>query len=130
MKMVCEGYEKTLAKDSWRYPGETHRDYLNQLVTWGYTPSEVENIILDGQKPAEDEAAAPLSGGNPARQDPATHHVKPGTCGPPPRANYGSHSPAAHRRLTHPFHAPPGAAIRDSDVHPAAAGTPDNIQLG
>lgn len=56
--LVCAGYEKTIAKDSWRSPSQTHRDYLNQLVTWGYTPSEVENIILDGQKPTEDDAAA------------------------------------------------------------------------
>ena len=44
--LVCAGYEKTIAKDSWRSPNQTHRDYLNQLVTWGYTPSEVERIIL------------------------------------------------------------------------------------
>jgi ParB family chromosome partitioning protein len=56
--LVCAGYEKTIAKDSWRSPGQTHRDYLNQLVTWGYTPSEVEQIILDSGKPAEDETAA------------------------------------------------------------------------
>lgn len=56
--LVCAGYEKTIAKDSWRSPGQTHRDYLNQLVTWGYTPSEVEQIIIDSAKPAEDEAAA------------------------------------------------------------------------
>lgn len=34
--LVCAGYEKTIAKDSWRSPSQTHRDYLNQLVTWGY----------------------------------------------------------------------------------------------
>jgi ParB family chromosome partitioning protein len=34
--LVCAGYEKTIAKDSWRSPGQTHRDYLTQLVTWGY----------------------------------------------------------------------------------------------
>lgn len=56
--LVCAGYEKTIAKDSWRSPSQNHRDYLNQLVTWGYTPSEVEQIILDSGKPAEDEAAA------------------------------------------------------------------------
>jgi ParB family chromosome partitioning protein len=56
--LVCAGYEKTIAKDSWRSPSQTHRDYLNQLVTWGYTPSEVEQIILDSAKPAEDDAAA------------------------------------------------------------------------
>lgn len=56
--LVCAGYEKTIAKDSWRSPSQTHRDYLNQLVTWGYTPSEVEEIILDSGKPAEEETEA------------------------------------------------------------------------
>jgi ParB family chromosome partitioning protein len=55
---VCAGYEKTIAKDSWRSPSQTHRDYLNQLVLWGYTCSEVEQIILDSDKPAEGETAA------------------------------------------------------------------------
>jgi ParB family chromosome partitioning protein len=56
--LVCAGYEKTIAKDSWRSPGQTHRDYLNQLVLWGYTPSEVENLIIDSGKPAEEETEA------------------------------------------------------------------------
>ncbi|MEW1857485.1 ParB/RepB/Spo0J family partition protein [Pseudarthrobacter oxydans] len=55
--LVCAGYEKTIAKDSWRSPSETHRDYLKQLVLWGYTASEVENIILDSGTPAEADAA-------------------------------------------------------------------------
>jgi ParB family chromosome partitioning protein len=41
-----------MAKDAWRTPSQTHRDYLNQLVTWGYVPSEVEQIIIDSDKPA------------------------------------------------------------------------------
>ncbi|WP_395405622.1 ParB/RepB/Spo0J family partition protein (plasmid) [Arthrobacter sp. UC242_113] len=45
--LVCAGYEKTIAKDSWRSPSQTHRNYLNQLVAWGYTASETEQIILD-----------------------------------------------------------------------------------
>ena len=56
--LICAGYEKTIAKDSWRSPSRTHRDYLTQLVTWGYTPSEVERIILDSGSPAEDGTAA------------------------------------------------------------------------
>ncbi|NMR32299.1 ParB/RepB/Spo0J family partition protein [Crystallibacter degradans] len=56
--LICAGYEKTIAKDSWRSPSQTHRDYLTQLITWGYTPSEVEQIILDSGTPAEDETAA------------------------------------------------------------------------
>jgi len=55
--LVCAGYEKTIAKDSWRSPSQTHRDYLDQLVAWGYTVSEVEKIILDSGTPAENEAA-------------------------------------------------------------------------
>jgi ParB family chromosome partitioning protein len=48
--LVCAGYEKTIAKDSWRSPSQIQRDYLTQLVTWGYTASEVEQIILDSAK--------------------------------------------------------------------------------
>ncbi|WP_217376200.1 ParB/RepB/Spo0J family partition protein [Paenarthrobacter ureafaciens] len=55
--LVCAGYEKTIAKDSWRSPSPTHRDYLNQLVTWGYTASETEQMIIDSGQPAEEEAA-------------------------------------------------------------------------
>ncbi|MFF1253707.1 ParB/RepB/Spo0J family partition protein [Pseudarthrobacter sp. NPDC058329] len=51
--LVCAGYEKTIAKDSWRSPSQTHRDYLKQLVLWGYTASEVEQIILDSGTSAE-----------------------------------------------------------------------------
>jgi ParB family chromosome partitioning protein len=54
--LVCAGYEKTIAKDSWRSPSQTHRDYLNQLVTWGYTPSEVEQIILESGKDRPEQA--------------------------------------------------------------------------
>ncbi|GLU61667.1 ParB/RepB/Spo0J family partition protein [Paenarthrobacter ureafaciens] len=52
--LVCAGYEKAIAKDSWRNPSQTHMDYLNQLVLWGYTCSEVEQIIIDSSKPAEE----------------------------------------------------------------------------
>jgi ParB family chromosome partitioning protein len=55
--LICAGYEKTIAKDSWRSPSQAHRDYLNQLVSWGYTVSDVEKIILDSDTLAEHEAA-------------------------------------------------------------------------
>jgi ParB family chromosome partitioning protein len=51
--LICAGYEKTIAKDSWRSPSQTHRDYLNQLVTWGYTASDVEQIIIDSGQETE-----------------------------------------------------------------------------
>lgn len=38
LALVCAGYEKTIAKDSWRSPGKSHPDYLNQLITWGIHP--------------------------------------------------------------------------------------------
>ncbi|MBG6218652.1 ParB family chromosome partitioning protein [Arthrobacter sp. CAN_A6] len=50
--LVCAGFEKTIAKDSWRSPHRSHLTYLTQLVTWGYTPSEVEQIILDSANKA------------------------------------------------------------------------------
>ncbi|WP_144663193.1 ParB/RepB/Spo0J family partition protein [Paenarthrobacter nicotinovorans] len=56
--LVCAGYEKTIAKDSWRRPSQNHRDYLNQLVEWGYTASETEQMIIDSGKPAEETEAA------------------------------------------------------------------------
>ncbi|MFK4298555.1 ParB family chromosome partitioning protein [Arthrobacter sp. GAS37] len=51
--LVCAGYEKTIQKDSWRNPGQTAKDYLNQLVLWGYTAAEVEKLIIDHQTDAD-----------------------------------------------------------------------------
>jgi hypothetical protein len=34
--LVCAGYEKTIARDSWRSPSKRHTDYLAELVAWGY----------------------------------------------------------------------------------------------
>ena len=51
--LICAGYEKTIQKDSWRSPSQTHRDYRKQLVLWGYTASEVEQIIIDSGDKAE-----------------------------------------------------------------------------
>jgi ParB family transcriptional regulator, chromosome partitioning protein len=45
--LICAGYEKTIQKDSWRSAEKRHFHYLNQLTTWGYTASAVEQIILD-----------------------------------------------------------------------------------
>jgi ParB family chromosome partitioning protein len=45
--LVCAGYEKTIAKDSWRSPSVRHIDYLIRLIAWGYTASAVAQIILN-----------------------------------------------------------------------------------
>jgi len=50
--LVCAGFEKGLPKDAWRSASRTNADYLSQLVAWGYTPAEVEQIILDKHNPA------------------------------------------------------------------------------
>lgn len=42
---VLAGYEKSLTRASWRDPRPSARYYLNQLDEWGYTLSEVEQII-------------------------------------------------------------------------------------
>jgi ParB family transcriptional regulator, chromosome partitioning protein len=51
--LVCAGYEKTIQKDSWRSPSQRHKDYLNQLVLWGYKASVVEKLIIDHEKDAD-----------------------------------------------------------------------------
>ncbi|CAH0200648.1 hypothetical protein SRABI26_01907 [Arthrobacter sp. Bi26] len=45
--LICAGYEKTIQKDSWRSAEKRHFHYLNQLISWGYPASAVEQIILD-----------------------------------------------------------------------------------
>jgi len=50
--LVCAGFERGIPKDAWRSASRTNADYLSQLVTWGYTPAEVEQIILDKHDPA------------------------------------------------------------------------------
>lgn len=56
--LVCAGYEKTIAKDSWRSPSIRHIDYLTRLIAWRYTASPVEQIIFDSAAPAQDHEAA------------------------------------------------------------------------
>jgi hypothetical protein len=78
--LVCAGYEKTIAKDSWRHPSQTHRDYLNQLVLWGYKTSTVEQLIIDSGTLAEEKPKRhknPLAGRNPPPgKVPADHHER------------------------------------------------------
>ncbi len=52
--LICAGYERTIAKDSWRSPARSHIVYLTHLVTWGYTPSAVEQIVLDSTKQTDE----------------------------------------------------------------------------
>lgn len=45
LALAIAGFEKHLPRDAWRNPHPVHRFYLNQLTDWGYTASEVEQII-------------------------------------------------------------------------------------
>jgi hypothetical protein len=98
------GYEKTIAKDSWRSPSQTHRDYLNQLVTWDTPPARSRTLSSTARRqprttrPHKHTCRAETPPGKAPR--PLTTQ-RPGTFqksgGPPPRANHSSHSPAADR---------------------------------
>ncbi|PSS43169.1 chromosome partitioning protein ParB [Arthrobacter woluwensis] len=52
--MVLASFEGSLRRDSWRSPSPSHRFYLNQLATWGYTLSEVEKLITAEPETEED----------------------------------------------------------------------------
>ena len=45
--LICAGYKKTIQKDSWRSAEKRHFHYVNQFICWGYTASDVEQIIID-----------------------------------------------------------------------------------
>ncbi|WMY80057.1 ParB/RepB/Spo0J family partition protein [Citricoccus sp. I39-566] len=50
LAMCLAGIEHTMAKDCWRNPTSAHTEYLETLVTWGYTLSDVEALLVS---PAE-----------------------------------------------------------------------------
>ncbi|WP_368499983.1 hypothetical protein [Herbiconiux sp. A18JL235] len=39
-----------MSKMSWRNPNSRDALYLNQIAAWGYTLSEVEQIIVDAEE--------------------------------------------------------------------------------
>ncbi|HWU45751.1 MAG TPA: ParB/RepB/Spo0J family partition protein [Humibacter sp.] len=47
LAVVLGGIESATSKSTWRYPEATKADYLAQLATWGYSLSEVEQIVID-----------------------------------------------------------------------------------
>lgn len=47
LAITLASIERTIDRQSWRNPSGYHRAYLTQLVTWGYEPSAVEQIIID-----------------------------------------------------------------------------------
>ncbi|MBT2519076.1 ParB N-terminal domain-containing protein [Streptomyces sp. ISL-90] len=61
LAIVLGGTEENTDKGAWRYPSEDKGAYFAQLAKWGYTLSEVEQIVIDGaaaRKAERDERAA------------------------------------------------------------------------
>ena len=64
LAIVLAGIEASTSKNTWRYPDSSKSAYFTQLAAWGYSVSEVEQIVVDagaatdGQEQAEDEPDA------------------------------------------------------------------------
>lgn len=44
---VCfAAHERTIDRTAWRHSSKSHGEYLAQLVSWGYSPSDVETLML------------------------------------------------------------------------------------
>jgi ParB family chromosome partitioning protein len=53
--LVLAAYEDASSTDTWRRPSPADARYLMFLVTNGYTPSEVEQLVLGTPIPTDDE---------------------------------------------------------------------------
>ena len=68
LAIVLAGIEASTSKNTWRYPDSSKSAYFTQLAAWGYSLSEVEQIVVnagvstdaavDGQEQVEDEPDA------------------------------------------------------------------------
>ena len=47
LAIVLGGIEDSTDKTTWRYPAAVKAQYFQQLATWGYGLSEVEQIVID-----------------------------------------------------------------------------------
>jgi hypothetical protein len=50
--IVLAAYEDTRSTDTWRRPSTADARYLMFLMTNGYTPAEVEQLVLSASIPA------------------------------------------------------------------------------
>ncbi|TIH26666.1 hypothetical protein [Subtercola vilae] len=53
--IALSAFENAIGRDSWRYPSDTGKEYLNQLEQWGYHLSPVERIAAGHPAPADDD---------------------------------------------------------------------------
>jgi ParB family chromosome partitioning protein len=56
LAIVLGGIESSITKETWRHPSHTAAVYFQQLATWGYGLSEVEQIVTGDQTPKSDPA--------------------------------------------------------------------------
>ena len=69
LAVVLGGIEDSTSKNTWRYPELSKALYLSQLAAWGYSLSEVEQIVVDAVTAAdaateEQDAAADSADGD------------------------------------------------------------------
>ncbi|MGV8883566.1 MAG: ParB/RepB/Spo0J family partition protein [Rhodoglobus sp.] len=57
LAVVLGGIESSMSKATWRNPGTRDALYLNQIAAWGYSLSEVEQIITEHEKNRAEQAA-------------------------------------------------------------------------
>ena len=55
LAVVIGGYEEATNKDTWRNPTRDAAVYFTRLATWGYTLSDVEQIVIDAAARREQE---------------------------------------------------------------------------
>ncbi|GAB3584636.1 hypothetical protein GCM10027406_31380 [Leifsonia lichenia] len=68
LAVVLGACESVTSKQTWRYPSPTDTDYFALLASWGYSLSDVEQIVTaDGA--ADAEGAAASRGAGPAADD-------------------------------------------------------------
>jgi ParB family chromosome partitioning protein len=56
LAIVLGGIEESITRQTWRTPSHTAAVYFQQLATWGYGLSEVEQIVTGDQTPESDPA--------------------------------------------------------------------------
>ncbi|MFF1571377.1 hypothetical protein ACFVWR_01415 [Leifsonia sp. NPDC058292] len=60
LAVVLGACESVTSKQTWRYPSPTDNDYFTLLAAWGYSLSDVEQIVtVDKGHDAEGDAASP-----------------------------------------------------------------------
>jgi ParB family chromosome partitioning protein len=60
--LLLGGLESTVTRDAWRRPTAAHRAYFTALRDWGYPLSEVEQLVLQPDRPDQPDDTAGDSG--------------------------------------------------------------------